>query len=133
MANIPLIMKQSWSKFHDNGLLVDCAYTSVADSDSYDSTTSIITKGATTVHSLNGKSGVIFGEFNQTITSSSYTRHDDVPILAIDRKVTFPKLNLSVVAKVDDLLTISGDIWIVKGVSIDPARAMYKLHVRPND
>ena len=130
MANIPLIFQKKWILFYKNGLLNDCTYKSVT-SDGYNTSTGIVNPGSTVDYELKNEKGVILDEFNQTINQSQIKSNDDVEILSIDRKALFPVLNLAATPKIDDILLIDSIEWIVKGISIDPAKAVYTLHIRP--
>jgi hypothetical protein len=125
-VSIPLEIQKNWHHFEENNLTDDCNYKSVTD-DSYDEDSGVVTPGSTTDQIIT----VILDEFNQTTNVSGIRSKDDVEILAIDKISKFPVLNLNVKPKVDDQLLIDSITWIVKGISTDPAKAMWNLHIRP--
>lgn len=105
-------------------ILIDTIYKSTSDDTELNG---VVTPGGTTDQPLK----ILLDEFNQTINQSGYRSNDDVQILSIDKKALFPTLDLAVIPKVDDIISIGAIEWIVKGISTDPVEALQTLHIRP--
>lgn len=126
-ALIQNLLQKNFPKF--GGIRLSCTYKSVVFPASYNATTGVVTNTASTDYiGIN----IIFDEITKTINIYPKFKRDDESILSVDKVAIFPALDLPVEPKVGDIIVDPSNVnWKVQGVSTDPAKGSYGLHIRP--